>query len=635
MKRIVSLALAILFFALNIVFPVSCAKGSENEPPLACNPHTDADSDGVCDLCHEKISNEEAENTSGITVPEYKDYLRGTKDFGDLVYSRPDISLAVTLFTKLAQMISDNVISYEEQIEKLDDAIAVYDNVKSMNALATIQSYKNTADEFWLAEHRYISTNYPGFSKCIEELFVAAANSPNASRFKADFFGEELEKYKNGGIYTDTVVALMKKEADLEAEFSAISGASVTISYQGITDTYDNILASYKQKYGEESAEYIRAKTVCDTLYQKETAKLKSELLVELIRQRKLISDELGYESYEKFAYDTLYHDYSPKKMKDFIDAVREYAIPVYLSLSRELFYPYVYEYEKTEPVYKTDKATLINTLYGVYSESDAKLSEIYSYMLQHDLYDVEEKSTNRFQGSFTSYIDSNESPFLFVSLKNSILDYTSLAHEFGHFADSYINNNADASLDLLEVSSQALELLTLTKLDGKFDEKTYRYLLYAKLDDILSTIIFQSFYASFEISAYALDYDEISLENLNALVAKTAKDFGFSSSYNNIEYVAIPHIFIYPFYVQSYAASAAAAIEIYTREANSEGDGFKTYTALITRDEEALLSFEESLKAEGLSSPFNKKEFMNVLNELHYAALGAYYYTSHGGNVA
>lgn len=635
MKKTISLSLALLIFTINIIFTVSCKGGNEENPPKTCFSHNDGNQNGYCDSCGEKIQDSTPQKDAEIKVPEYKDYLRGTKNFDELVYSRPDISGAIALLNSLSEMISENALPYEEQLKKLDEASAVYKNVKTMNSLATIYNYKDSSNEFWLAEYHYITTNYPSFSQGVEALFVSAANSPHAESFEKDFFGEGLEEYKYGGIYTDTVVELMKREAELETEYSSISSSNVTISYEGITDSYDAVLSFYKEKYSEGSTEYLKAKMLCDSLYQAEVSKLEANLLVELIRARKQISDALGYESYEQFAYDTLYHDYEPRKMQDFIDAVTEYVIPVYLNLSRELFSPYVYDYEKTVNGYKTEKAEIINTLYDVYTESDTKLGEIYSYMLQHSLYDVEESSQNRFKGSFTTYIDTNASPFLFVTLDNSILDYLTLAHEFGHFADGYINNDANASLDTLEISSQALELLTLTKLDEILDEKDYHYILYLKLDEIISTVIFQSFYASFEISAYELDYDDITLENLNQLVSKTAKSFGLSSNCNSVEFVAIPHIFLYPFYVQSYATSAAAAIEIYTLEAKAEGEGFKTYNALLARDGEARLSFEETLKFNGLSSPFEKRDFKNILNELHYAALGAYFYKSHDGNVA
>ncbi len=636
MKKIISLVLAILFFASNIFFLFSCGGEEEVPPPTSdsCSEHTDVNNDGICDVCEDTLPQKD-EIDGEIKVPEYKDYLRGTKNFGELDYSRPDIDGALSLIDSLCAVISENLLTYEEQLARLDEIETVYTNVKSMNSIATIYNYKDTSSEFWQAEYLYITTNYPKFTQGIEKLFVSAANSPHIDSFERDFFGDGLEEYINGGVYSDTVVELMEKEAELEAEYSSLSTANITISYSGITDTYDNIIARYKEKYGEQSAEFLKAKTLCDSLYKKEVSKLEAELLVELIKARKLISDALGYESYETFAYETIYHDYEPRKMEDFIANVTNSVIPVYLNLSRELFSPYIYDYEKSTIGYKAKKSELINALYDVYTSCDSRLGEIYSYMLQHSLYDVENSSGHRFNASFTTYIENNFSPFLFITLENSILDYATLAHEFGHFADAYINNDAQASLDLLELSSQGLELLTLTKFNDRIDEQAYKYLLYMKLDEILSTIIFQSFYASFEINAYQLDYKDITLESLNAIVASVAKDFGFSASCNNVEYVAIPHLFLYPFYVQSYATSAAAALEIYTIESQNEGAGFAIYNTLIERNKSAAVSFEDTLKSAGLTSPFLKNALKNILNELHYVTLGAYYYKSHDGNAA
>jgi len=636
MKKITALVLALVLIASNIFFLVSC--GNEEPPfedPAECQ-HEDKTGDGICDKCEEPCPKEPVpdENQAEIKVPEYKDYMRGTKNFSDLKYSRPDINSALLLIDELCAMIDANTLPYDAQLKRLDEINTVYDNVLSMNSLATICNYKDTTNQFWSEEYLYISTNYPKFSQGIEKLFVSAANSPHIESFEKDFFGDGLEDYIDGGIYTDKAVELMSKEAELEAEYSALSTANVTITYEGMTDTYDNILLHYENKYGKSSVEYLRIKSYCDPIYKEELTKKQSAILVELIKQRRLIADELGYESYEIFAYETIYHDYDPSEMDSFIESVTEYVIPIYLNLANELFSPYVYDYEKTASKLEIKKSDIINSLYDVYTGCDTRLGEIYSYMLQHKLYDVENKSDYRFDGAFTTYINNNSSPFIFITLEDSILDFSTLAHEFGHFADSYINNDASTSLDLSELSSQGLELLTLTKLDGKFDDEVYKYLLYMKLDEILSTIIFQSFYASFEIEAYKLDYEDITLENLNVIVSKNAEKFGISSSWNSVRYIMIPHLFLYPFYVQSYATSATAALEIYTLELKNEGAGFEKYNAIIDRGE-ADISFTEALTKANLTSPFEKNALKNIANELHYLTLGAYYYKMHLNNAA
>ena len=222
----------------------------------------------------------------------------------------------------------------------------------------------------------------------------------------------------------------------------------------------------------------------------------------------------------------------------------------------------------------------------------------------------------------------------LFVTLENSVLDYTTLAHEFGHFADNYVNNGADASIDLSEISSQALELLMLTKLEGKFNDDTAKYIKYKKLDDIFRAIIYQSFYASFEIEAYKLDYDEITVENLNKIVAENAKKFGFSSDWNSVDYVMVSHLFIYPFYVQSYGTSAVASLEIYATELESAGAGFEIYKNFLSLNKSSA-GFLQTLSDAGLSSPFDEQSLKTLMNELCYLLLGSNFYPDAESNAS
>ena len=103
--------------------------------------------------------------------------------------------------------------------------------------------------------------------------------------------------------------------------------------------------------------------------------------------------------------------------------------------------------------------------------------------------------------------------------------DHTTISHEFGHFYDEFENYGNATSLDLCELSSQAMEMLTLTKFKGVLNNDEYKYLYYKQMKSALETLIIQGFYARFEALAYALKYDEISREALDGLVMRAAKD--------------------------------------------------------------------------------------------------------------
>ena len=77
--------------------------------------------------------------------------------------------------------------------------------------------------------------------------------------------------------------------------------------------------------------------------------------------------------------------------------------------------------------------------------------------------------------------------------------------HEFGHFADNYINHGASVSLDLAEISSQALELLTLDMMRDTLPDRSYRLLEYYEMYNALEVLLMQGFYAMFEHLVYEI----------------------------------------------------------------------------------------------------------------------------------
>ena len=276
-------------------------------------------------------------------------------------------------------------------------------------------------------------------------------------------------------------------------------------------------------------------------------------------------------------------------------------------------------------------RTELINNTYEAFLGTSDTLSTPFSYMLQHGLYEIDALSEKRFQGAYTSYLDIYNAPFIFASTGESLSDYASLSHEFGHFVDAYYNYNSNTSLDLSEVSSQALELLMVSKFEGILSDDDVDFLLLSEMESLLSTIIFQGFYSVFEHIAYDIPLDKISPETLNAAVVLAADKVGLNSSYiDDIEFVLIPHILLYPFYVQSYCTSAAVALEIYFTELENEGAGFEVYEKLVLREEDDL-AFTQYIEKAGLASPFEKDRLKTLADKVHFKLRGSHYFIGIG----
>ena len=560
-----------------------------------------------------------------IIKPEFKAYDRRTIDFKQIKYARPNVDKLLSDFSSVTDIITKNEIPYSDQLNAVISLEKGYSNFRTMYSYSNILMSEDVRNTYWCDEYDYISGFVPSFSSTIEKLYVAAAQSEHASKFEADYFGKGLiEEYAGGGIYTDKLVELMETETEIENRYSSISTASVVITYKNMTDSFDGIMDFFAEAYGESSLTYATALEDCTKLYNERANEMSREMLVELLKIRKLISNELGYKSYAEYAYQAMEHDYTQEQMLGFIGEVAQFVVPVYYAVSYYVLWPYFEQYDECASL---DRIDLINTLYHAYEDMDDELFDIYSYMLQFGLYDVEYANENRFNGSFCTYLEDFDAPYIFLSANGDCEDYMTLAHEFGHFADYFINDGAEASLDLSEVSSQALEFLTLTEIEDKMSEADYKHLLYSQISSFFDVLLFQSFYSLFEHYAYDIAYESINEETLIDAMKRAAKDMGMSEDYfDSLDHVLIPHIILYPFYVQSYPVSAAIALEIYYIEETSEGDGLEAYLELIDR-ENADLTFEAIIEDAGLTSPFTTGYLKGIADMIHYDIMGSHFF--------
>ncbi len=616
MSKILSLFLVIAILLINASTLVSCTENfsannlsSEDEPP----------------------KNEQEDGGNGeegkITVPSYKDYGRGTVNFNSIEYSRPDCDEIISKIEAITELIEAKSSSFDAELSAIKALEEDYELFLTMHSYANVMNSIDSGDGKWSKEFVYLNGRYPSFSKAIEDMSVVAARSEHARLFETEYFGEGfVSRYKDGGVYTDKIVSLMEKENALEGRYSSLSPINVTIEYDEKTDTYEAITKELESKYGADTEEYESAFENCRKLYENALQEQSIDIMVELFKVRREISDELGYESYAELAYGEIGHDYTEEELFSFLREVKNYIIPLYSYLEYFVFLQFFTENDLSV---NTRKSNIINHAYEQVKKSDSEISEIYEYMLQHGLYSIEKDGDKRFDGSFTTYFESYEAPFLFVTLRGGAEDFFTFSHEFGHFIDGFFNYGGSASLELCEVSSTAFEWLMLDGADALLSREDVRFLRYLKFRSTLEAIISQSFYALFEHYAYSLDSERISENTLRMALVRAAKDMGLDhTKINSLEYVVIPHIMLYPFYVQSYAVSEITSLGIYFMEKICDGDGWAAYKDLVKRDE-GVLGFEEQLSDAGIESPFEKDFVRDIADAIHYELIGAHFDTN------
>lgn len=635
MKRIIALILALCLTLANIFAMVACAPVVPEIPDIDNPGIVDPDDDGNNDDGNDSDNNDSPGN-SQVTIisPEFESDGRLTKKLSEIDYVAVDIDGLCSDFAAVVEMIEANEASFEEQLEAVISLENCYIEFKTMMTLSEIYYYKNLSDATWSARYNFYSTERPRFSQSIEALYVAAARSPHVEAFESEYFGDGLdEEYLDGGKYTDEVVALMSSEAAIKNEYHLISEETVEITFGDKTDDYATIMGEINEKYSKGEigySIYYQYYTECFTKYKKARQALETDVYVRLVNIRRDIAKALNRDSYIDIAYEDMGYDYSPDEYIKFVEEVVASIIPVYDELTVGMT-------NSLRPG-ALDRVLLINNMYDVLLGIDERFANIYGYMLGNELYDIGMSSDSRFSGSFTAYITGNHSPFLFVTTEGFTNDYSTLAHEFGHFVDGYVNYGGTSSLELAEVCSQGLEFIVLSRLDSKLGEGAYKLLKQYMIMTSLETIIYQSMYALFEHYVYQLDSASINSETLDNLAKQVVEEvLGESDSIRvnfdavNCSVMLVQHLVIAPFYVQSYSTSIIPSLEMYLDEENEVNSGLSKYHAIIYREED--YSFSEMIRMAELSSPFDKGTLSRIADGLYYNLIGRHFISSSPGS--
>ncbi|MGB9585885.1 MAG: M3 family oligoendopeptidase, partial [Anaerolineales bacterium] len=187
--------------------------------------------------------------------------------------------------------------------------------------------------------------------------------------------------------------------------------------------------------------------------------------------------------------------------------------------------------------------------------------------------------------GAFCATVTNEITPWVLVNYQGKAEDVATLAHELGHaihsmMAAKHTLFTFHASLPLAETASTFGEMLLIDRLLAEeSDENVRRDILFRQLDDNYATIARQAYFALFERQAHDLVHQGVAVNDLaEAYLENLRGQFGDAVDVSDEfrwEWVAIPHIFQYPFYVYAYSFGQLLVLSLYKRY-KQEGEAFK-----------------------------------------------------------
>ena len=531
-----------------------------------------------------------AEETAVAYVFEYKPESVPVEmlSFEDIEYVRPDIEGMHALAAQLEEALQLER-NHEQVCSLIDKFKAQCMDFETMYAVANIRACKDVTDEYYDKEYSYCMAADAEVALLVEEVYSLCAESAYAEWLEAnllwDGFVEEssVDDFAQAQDNSNKYLKLAEREAELLAKYrDIVSSPTVEIGGQ------ERDFAQYLQVdyYGAYGAYYEKYNPMLAQLY------------IELMELRQETAQLMGYESYADYAGEYLYgRDFNTQEAKEYLSFVKEHLAPFSRDVrSSGIEYKVMYDY-----VYGRDLELYLETLVDGLG---GKAEEAYKQMQQYSLCDLS-PGANKAGISFVDYLSYYNVPYLFMNPSGYTDDIMVMSHEFGHYVDSYIRKDAYESIDLAELYSQAMQLMSIDQFRSVMaDEEQENYIAMTMLD-MLSSLRDQAALAEFELRA--CEMEEPTVEKLNALFSEITKAYGIYGDGDEFfmpGWVDIAHFFENPFYVISYSVSASAALELYEMELEEKGSGMDCF---VKMSESLLPTLREATEYAGIEDPLSE----------------------------
>ncbi len=594
MKRIIPLFLIICLIFTSMLSLIGCTPDSGSEDI------TDDDNGGGNGNNPPPI-----DDGTSIITPDYKDYGRGTADLSELVYTRPNLRTLSENVLALSEKISSSELDLSETVSSLTSLFKKCEEAEMMLSLVRISAARDSSVEFWKEEEIYFSEYLIDLTLANRELLSACAKSVYKAALEEELFGYSLDQYLDYTV-TDTLKELYRQEAEILSEYRHLSPDNVEITYGDSTGTLTEMLAELAEKYGEGSNKYLSNKAIYTALYNDAINAKRRAVFTELVKVRRQIADELGCSSYIEVAYKNLGCDYTEAQMNTLLQNAKS-ALGSLDVLAEKIEQALI-----GQSIPKQDYEVTVNDMYSVYSQMNPEFGDAFAYMLQHGLYDIKESADVRHTAGFAEYISANNSPVIFVTVRDNIYDYEKISFLFGSFLDGYVNYGFADFQGISELYSLTSELLCLTKLDKKLSASAFGYTKLLTVYNMLAELEASVRYSLYEHEVYKLEYYEITEERLEELARILGMELYEAEI--TLDGVISEKSITAPLTNEAYVTSALGAVRVLELEQAETGAGANIFAALLERNTD---SYQELLEKVGLDSPFEKSAFSDFVSAL------------------
>lgn len=353
-----------------------------------------------------------------------------------------------------------------------------------------------------------------------------------------------------------------------------------------------------------------------------EKNKALGQVFKELVEVRDQIAKESGYDNYLDYAYESQFsRNYTPDDFAKVRKSVKKYIIPIHSQYAASITEE---DGELVDAIKGNSGEYVLDKLEPHMKAFMPELNESFSYMRKYGLYDID-ADEKKMDGGYTCFLNSYNVPFIYNYPYNTYRDYKDMIHELGHFNnmffyEEHVISSDVYSMDVMEIQSQALELMFSEFADSIYGEKFAESAKKIIRTEMLATVMDGSVIDEFESEVYK--NPKMSLEEMNRTFKQINASYGldYDENENDQDYLwtDIPHVFHSPGYYASYAISMLSAFDIWTKYLDDPDTAKDMYRTISV--ESYNMTYEDAIAQAGLLNIFDDSQLFELSQNIAYS---------------
>jgi M3 family oligoendopeptidase len=549
--------------------------------------------------------------------------------FKEFKYERPDLeSFKNRVNEQLILIATGNTL--EVELLAINRSFDLQDEISTQVQLVGIRNTLDTTDKFYEKEQEFFDENMPHLQQ-LEQMFLKKLLESSHREELVKEFGTLI--FEKGELaqktFSPKVIKELQQENKLSTEYSKLL-AGAKIEFQGGTYNLSQMRPFMQDKNRETRHQ---AQLIVSAFFEENENHI-DRIYDDMVKLRHTIAEKLGYENFVQLGYDRFGRtDYNHVDVKGYRDQIFESVVPLVveltarkakrLGISEPKSYDLALSFLSGNPTPKGDSAWQVNHAKEMYKEMSPETDEFFSFMLNHDLLDLDAKP-GKAGGGYCTYLPTHDAPFIFANFNGTAGDVDVLTHEAGHAfqvysSRSHIPEYRWPTMEAAEIHSMSMEFLAWPWIHKFFEEDTDKY-RFNHLAGSISFLPYGVLVDEFQHGIY--ENPELSKDERKALWRKIEKKYLPFKDYGDDAFMEKGtfwyrqgHIFGAPFYYIDYTLAQVCAFQFWVKSQENHQAAFDQYLELCKLG--GSKSFVDLVESAKLRNPFKKGVVKDIITPI------------------